>query len=48
MSVFDTAVTPAALQVIGRLPKLRHLYAGETKTTPNVKVSEAMKDKLSF
>jgi len=48
ISVFDTAVTAAALQVIGRLPKLQHLYAGETEIRPGVRVSEAMKDKVSF
>lgn len=48
LNVFGTAVTPAALGVVVRLPRLRHLYAGETKIQANVPVSEAVRGKLTF
>jgi hypothetical protein len=48
LNVFGTAVTPAALGVVARLPKLRHLYAGETKIPADVPVSEAVRGKLTF
>lgn len=48
LNVFGTAVTPAALGVVVRLPRLRHLYAGETKIPADVPVSEAVRGKLTF
>jgi uncharacterized membrane protein len=48
LNVFGTAVTPAALGVVVRLPKLRHLYAGETNIPADVAVSEAVRGKLTF
>jgi hypothetical protein len=48
LNVFGTAVTPAALGAVLRLPKLQHLYAGETKIPPDVPVSEAVRGKLTF
>jgi len=48
LNVFGTAATPAALQVAARLPKLQHLYAGETKIPADVQVSETVRRKLLF
>lgn len=48
LNVFGTAVSPAVLQVLARLPTLRNLYVGETKIPPNLPVPEAIKGKLSF
>jgi uncharacterized membrane protein len=48
LNVFGTAVSPAALQVAAHLPKLRYLYAGETKIPADVQVSEAVRRKLLF
>jgi len=48
LNLFDTPVTPAALTAIGHLPKLRHLYARETKISPDVPMSEDMKQKIIF
>jgi len=46
LSVFDTAVTPAALPALARLPKLQRLYVGQTSITATG--SNALKDKLLF
>jgi uncharacterized membrane protein len=48
LNVFGTGVTPVSLQVAGRLPKLQHLYAGETRIPTDVQVSEAVRRKLLF
>jgi hypothetical protein len=48
LNVFGTAATPVALQVAARLPKLQHLYAGETKIPADVQVSETVRRKLLF
>jgi uncharacterized membrane protein len=48
LNLFGTAVTPAALQVAATLPKLQHLYAGETRIPADVQVSEAVRRKLLF
>ena len=48
LNVFGTAVTPAALLVAAHLPKLQHLYAGETKIPADVPVPEAVRSKLTF
>jgi hypothetical protein len=48
LNLFDTPVTPAALTAIGHLPKLRHLYARETKISPDTPLSEDMKEKIIF
>ena len=48
LNVFGTGVTPVALQVAARLPKLQHLYAGETRIPADVQVSEAVRRKLLF
>jgi hypothetical protein len=48
LNVFGTAVTPLAVLVAARLPKLQHLYAGETKIPADVQVSEAVRRKLLF
>jgi hypothetical protein len=46
LSVFDTAVTPAALPALARLPKLQRLYVGQTAITATD--SNALKEKLLF
>jgi len=48
LNVFGTAVTPGALEVAARWPKLQHLYTGETKIPADVQVSEAVRGKLVF
>jgi hypothetical protein len=46
LSIFDTAVTSAALPAIARLPKLRRVYAGKTKISALASVPREIKDKL--
>jgi hypothetical protein len=46
LSVFDTAVTSAALPALARLPKLQRLYVGQTAITATG--SNALKEKLLF
>jgi hypothetical protein len=48
LSVFGTGITPAALKTLERLPKLKHLYAGETKITANGSMPDALKGKVQF
>jgi hypothetical protein len=48
LNLFGTAVTPAALQVAATLPKLQHLYAGQTRIPADVQVSEEVRRKLLF
>jgi uncharacterized membrane protein len=48
LSVFGTSVTPAALPAIARLPKLKHLYAGQTAIPIKISVPEALTGKLVF
>ena len=47
LDLYGTAVTPACLKVVEHLPKLRHLYVGETKIPADVPVPEALKGKAS-
>ncbi|HWG20125.1 MAG TPA: c-type cytochrome domain-containing protein [Terracidiphilus sp.] len=48
LNVFGTEITPAALKTAEHLPKLRHLYAGETKITANRPLPDALKGKVVF
>jgi hypothetical protein len=48
LNVFGTEVTPAALGVAIHLPRLQHLYVGETKIPANVSAPEALRGKLTF
>ncbi len=48
LDLYGTAVTPASLKVAEHLPKLRRLYAGETKIPPDTLAPDALKGKLSF
>lgn len=48
LNVFGTAITPAALKGAEHMPKLQHLYAGETKITAKVSPPDALKGKVQF
>ncbi len=48
LNVFGTAVTPAALPVAEHMPKLQHIYTGETKITAEASMPEAVKSKVVF
>jgi uncharacterized membrane protein/mono/diheme cytochrome c family protein len=48
LNLFGTNVTPAALPVISRLPKLAHLYAGQTSIPQGTPVPEALAGKIVF
>jgi hypothetical protein len=48
LDLFGTPVTPAILKAAEPLPKLKHLYVGETKIPADVPVPEFLKDKLIF
>jgi uncharacterized membrane protein/mono/diheme cytochrome c family protein len=48
LDLFGTAVTPACLKDAEQLPKLQHLYAGESKIPADTPVPESLKAKLLF
>jgi hypothetical protein len=48
LNLFGTGITPAALKAVERLPKLQHLYAGETKIRANGSLPDALKGKVIF
>jgi hypothetical protein len=48
LNVFGTGITPAALKAAEHLPKLQHLYAGETKIAANGPMPDALKGKILF
>jgi uncharacterized membrane protein len=48
LDLFGTAVTPACLKTAEQLPKLRHLYAGETKIPADAPIPESLQGKLLF
>jgi uncharacterized membrane protein/mono/diheme cytochrome c family protein len=48
LNLFGTNVTPAALPVISRLPKLAHLYAGQTLIPQGAPVPDALTGKVVF
>jgi hypothetical protein len=48
LNLFGTSVTPAALPAISRLPKLAHLYAGQTSIPQGTPVPQALIGKIVF
>lgn len=48
LSVFGTPITPAALPAIAVLPKLKHVYAGQTAIPTGTSVPESLVGKLVF
>jgi hypothetical protein len=48
LNLLGTAVTPACLKAAEELPKLKHLYVGETKIPADVPIPETLKGKLLF
>jgi hypothetical protein len=48
LNIFDTPVTPAVLPAIASLPKLAHLYAGQTAIPNGVVVPQALTGKIVF
>lgn len=48
LNLFGTEVTPAALKAAEKLPKLRHLYAGETGIPANRALPDRLKGKVVF
>ncbi len=48
VSVFGTAVTPAALSILAQIPKLQHIYVGETKITVDASIPDTAKSKVVF
>jgi hypothetical protein len=48
LSVYGTAITPAVLPAIAKLPKLSRFYAGQTRISPGNSVPESLAGKLVF
>jgi uncharacterized membrane protein/mono/diheme cytochrome c family protein len=48
LDLFGTAVTPACLKAAEQLPKLHHLYVGETKIPADAPIPESLEGKLLF
>jgi hypothetical protein len=48
LNLFGTTVTPAALPAISRLPKLAHLYAGQTSIPQATPLPDALAGKIVF
>jgi uncharacterized membrane protein len=48
LNVYGTAITPAVLPTIARLPKLAHLYAGQTGILSGKSVPESLVGKVVF
>ena len=48
LDVYGTPITPAVLPAIARLPKLSHLYAGQTGIQPGKSVPDSLAGKLVF
>lgn len=48
LSVFGTPITPAALPAIAVLPRLKHVYAGQTAIPTGTSVPESLVGKLVF
>jgi hypothetical protein len=46
LSVFHTEITAAAMPALARLPKLRHLYVGETPMASIKTLPEDLKGKV--
>jgi len=48
LNIFGTRTTPAVLPIVASLPKLRHLYAGETTIRADSPLPAALKGKVLF
>lgn len=48
LNLYGTAITPAVLPAIAKLPRLMHLYAGQTKILPGKPVPENLAGKVVF
>ena len=48
LNVYGTGVTSAALLAAKRMPRLEHLYVGETKISENTSMDESIKHKVVF
>jgi hypothetical protein len=48
LNVFGTRVSPGALPIIAKLPKLAHLYVGQTAIPTGVSVPKELAGKLVF
>jgi uncharacterized membrane protein len=48
LNLYGTPVTPAALPTLAKLPKLSHLYAGQTSIPPGKSVPESLAGKVVF
>src|SRR5256886_3138794 len=48
LNIFGTRTTPAVLHIVAVLPKLRHLYSGETTIRAAAPLPAALKDKVLF
>jgi hypothetical protein len=48
LNVFGTGITPAALKAAEQMPKLQHLYAGETKIRASDSLPDALKGKVQL
>jgi mono/diheme cytochrome c family protein len=48
LTLFGTEVTTAVFPVLEQLPKLRHVYVGETKIAAGAPLPEGVKEKIEF
>ena len=48
LNLYGTAITPAVLPTIAKLPKLSHFYAGQTRIRPGKSVPESLVGKVVF
>ena len=48
LNLFGTAVTAAALPAAAQLPKLQHLYLHDTKISPDARMPEEWKKRITF
>jgi len=48
LNLFGTQITAAALKSAEHMPKLQHIYAGETSIATNSSLPEALKGKVQF
>jgi len=48
LDVYGTAITPAVLPMIAKLPRLSHFYAGQTGIQPGKSIPESLVGKLVF
>jgi len=48
LDVYGSAMTPAVLPTVAKLPKLSHFYVGHTGIQPGKSVPESLVGKLVF